>query len=700
MKFTTATKHRLIGGSVALSGVLPLLLAINPVFDAVAFLLLIGGGSYSLGAHLVGAYAREQEERVHRLQVRHQQLVAADTNAIKRDKKWIKEERQKVTQELADAKRQAKTLESALQEQFDIEIEQAKKLLQAKYQELTKESETALQNHIEELEAQKQAELEALESAYEEEEEAFLIEIGELKQLIVDRDNYLKEEFGKSLDDTDTLLASEIKGVQDAKDLATKEIHKRDLIIQRLQGQVELLGAPRKFRGSSADDQIANKVLDILLTQGIRVGGDNWDRKYHQLFIWLEPMAAIKSDIESVLEDIQVRLGLYSKPTVEIDRGLYRLTLDTDKRAPIDPKVAKIPEPPLSKLENAISEAIHLRIVAPTGSGKSVLLGNMVNYLTATYLSEYELYDPKVTAREVWGNLEPTYYGAECLYPFFGLTLTCLKRINEVIDARKANVPDPVFDPQFHIIDELEFLYGLSEVSPDKDLNPKTFKINLKTGLKVGREHKIKLLFVTQSPLPMDLNLRKNDLFNTGSIFLGKCILEALGSELLSDVAEEKRHLLRQQYKARLARGDKWTFLFYDPQRPTDAWLGTCPAPGHYAGAKIPGNQTGQAPGQSLPFTAETLAVEGAKVAPVVVGNAPQISGNDIPAQELEALLQAGTHCPDCGAHCTSYKTKKPTKKGEVRVRCSNKNDCNTDIFKWNVLKAWKQAKTVSTSSV
>lgn len=695
MNFTSSTKHRLIGGSVALSGVLPLLLAINPIFDAVAFLLLVGGGSYSLGAHIVGAYAREQETRVNRLISSHEQRVAADKESIKRDKNWIKTERQKITQELANAKQQANILETALQQQFDTEIEKAKKLLQTKYQELTAENEAALQERIEALEAEKLKKIKAARSTHRQYERQLHEEIQRLKQLVVDRDNYLKEEFGKSLDDTDTMLASEIKGVQDAKKLAEKEIQKRDLIIQRLQGQVELLGAPRKFRGSSADDQIANKVLDILLSQGIRVGGDNWDRKYHQLVIWLEPMAAVKSDIESVLEDIQVRLGLYSRPTVEIDRGLYRLTLDTDKRAPIDIKATEIPEPPLSKLENAIAEAIHLRIVAPTGSGKSVLLGNLINYLTMEFMSEYVLYDPKVTAREVWGNLEPTYYGAECLYPFFSLTLECLKRINQVIDARKANIADPVFQPLFHVIDELEFLYGLSEVSPDKDLNPKTFKINLKTGLKVGREHKIKLLFVTQSPLPTDLNLRKNDLFNTASIFLGKCILEALGSELLSDVSEEKRHLLRQEYKARLARGDKWTFLYYDPQRPTDAWLGTCPEPGRYATAQKPQNQQSEATGRPLPFTAETLASAGAKVAPVIAGNQPKISGDEIPAQDLEDLLKAGTHCPVCSNHTNSYKTKRPTKKGEVRVRCRTcKQEDREEIFKWNVLETWKRART------
>ena len=695
---TTPTKHRLIGGSLALSGVLPLALAVNPIFDALAIILLIGGGSYALGAHMVGAFAREQEARVNRLQFLHEQRIAADKESIKRDKAWLKGERHKVTQELAQAKKEAQTLEAQLRSQFDSEIAQAKKLLQDKYSELTVEFKTQTEQHIEKLEAEKVDKIKAAKKLHRHYEQQLHEEIKRLKQLVVDRDNYLKAEFGKSLGETDSMLATEIKGVQNAKALAQKEIQKRDLIIERLQGQVELLGAPRKFRGHSADDQIANKVLDILLSQGIRVGGDNWDRKYHQLVIWLEPMAAILSDIQGVLEDIQVRLGLYSKPSVEIDRGLYRLTLDTDKRAPVDHKSIEIPEPALSKLENAISEAIHLRIVAPTGSGKSVLLGNLVNFLTATYLSEYELYDPKVTAREVWGNLEPTYYGAECLYPFFSLTLTCLKRINQVIDARKANVPDPVFDPQFHIIDELEFLYGLSEVSPDKDLNPKTFKINLKTGLKVGREHKIKLLFVTQSPLPTDLNLRKNDLFNTASIFLGKCILEALGSELLSDVPEEKRHLLRQQYRARLARGDKWTYLFYDPQRPTDAWLGTCPAPGHYAGAKLKGIEQPQAKQNEPAFTAQTLATQAAQIAPAAKGNVTQISGDQIPAQDLNELLEAGTHCPDCGAHCTSYKTKTPTKKGDVRVRCSNKEGCPTDIFKWNVLEAWKQAKAVSIS--
>ena len=66
-----------------------------------------------------------------------------------------------------------------------------------------------------------------------------------------------------------------------------------------------------------------------------------------------------------------------------------------------------IVDPPLSALENAINDSIHLRIVAQSGSGKTVLLGNLINYLTQKVSSDYVLSDPKVTAPENWGNLKP-----------------------------------------------------------------------------------------------------------------------------------------------------------------------------------------------------------------------------------------------------------------------------------------------------
>ena len=100
-------------------------------------------------------------------------------------------------------------------------------------------------------------------------------------------------------------------------------------------------------------------------------------------------------------DDLQIELGLYARPTIQIEGSCFAIHCDTDAKVAVK---ATIKEPPLSKLEQAISDAIHVRIAAPSGSGKSVLLGNLVNYLVQTYLSTYQLYDPKVTACEVWGT--------------------------------------------------------------------------------------------------------------------------------------------------------------------------------------------------------------------------------------------------------------------------------------------------------
>ena len=294
----------------------------------------------------------------------------------------------------------------------------------------------------------------------------------------------------------------------------------------------------------------------------------------------LFPKGGKLAELQVLADDLQIALGLYSRPSVQIDGSCFAIICDTDAKVAVK---ATIKEPPLSKLEQAISNAIHVRIAAPSGSGKSVLLGNLTNYLTQTYLSTYQLYDPKVTAREVWGNLTPTYYSTDCLPALFSLAEECLKRIDLCKVAAQNGKPEPLFNPEFHIIDELEFMYGLVDIFDNKDYTSKKFATNVKAGLKVGREHKIKLLFVTQSALCSDVNLKKNDFFNTTSLFLGQTIIEALDSDLMTAVSAEKKAVLRAEYKARLARGDKYTILIYEPEKSNEAWLCAAPSPGHYA---------------------------------------------------------------------------------------------------------------------
>lgn len=259
----------------------------------------------------------------------------------------------------------------------------------------------------------------------------------------------------------------------------------------------------------------------------------------------------------------------------------------------------------------------------------------------------------------------------------------------------KAGHGMPAFDYQFHVIDELEFLYGLSEVSSDKDHNSKLFKINAKSMLKVGREHKMKLLFVTQSPLPSDLNLRKNDFENCSSIFLGSQISAGLNSTdadgLLKDVPPEKIAQLKAEYRARMARGDEYAYLFFNPAKPADLFMGLCPSPGHYAATKGE-NGTSQSAGfegvaqrrTDGGKSAETTAATESAVSAQTEGTAGNEGTSPGVAQGLAQLLAHGTHCPDCSHHSASYKRRKPSSAGSVSVKCSNP-ECSRKTFSWKV---------------
>ncbi|PZO58066.1 MAG: hypothetical protein DCF15_05890 [Phormidesmis priestleyi] len=534
-----------------------------------------------------------------------------------------------------------------------------------------------------------------------------------LQAVLAQNETYLREEFGKEVNARADNFAGRyqtLQGqlekygqvIQTASSEAIEDLRQKDLMIAKLQGQVELLNAPRKYRGNSQDDKTANKILEFFLKRSVAVEAEDWERKLNQLIVWLYPKDAALPQLQLLMDELQQSLGLYARPSVEIDRSCFKIVCDTDAKISIK---ATITEPPLSRLERAISEAIHVRIAAPSGSGKSVLLGNLVNYLTENYLSSYQLYDPKVTARKVWGNLTPTYYSTDCLPALFSLAKECLKRIDLCKVAAENDKPAPDFNPEFHIIDELEFMYGLVDIIGDSAYTSKKFATNVKAGLKVGREHKIKLLFVTQSALCSDVNLKKNDFFNTTSLFLGQTIMEALDSDLMSAVSTQKKAILRAEYKARLARGDKYTILVYEPEKPTEAWLCAAPSPGHYAAlATASTANTAQNENTDLGGV-DARTSEGAKSGESLAGQGvPQKSSGELntpknadstPAaldgNSLEVLLRQGTHCPDCGHHSASYSQRQPNGLGNVRLKCKS-DECSPNkrkpkTFSWQVSK-------------
>ena len=512
--------------------------------------------------------------------------------------------------------------------------------------------------------------------------------------------------------------------ISTGNEILAKERHQVNQVLENLSRDIKVMAselaaqkelvaklqAPKHLKMRTHEANVMNDVQTFLaIERGVTLSCDSIGKIHYGLTpMFFEPIGCDLKQVQEQLEALQLHLGLDEKPTAEIDSGKIKLTVQLSQDKTAKPaKEITIVNPPLSRLEAELNESIHARIVAQSGSGKTVLLGNLINYLTQVVSSDYVLSDPKVTAPENWGNLTPTYYSRECLDHFFGLTETCLNRIDEAAASVKAGHGMPKFEYEFHVIDELEFLYGLSEVSANKDHNSKLFKINAKSMLKVGREHKMKLLFVTQSPLPSDLNLRKNDFENCSSIFLGSQISAGLNSTdadgLLKDVPPEKIAQLKAEYRARMARGDEYVYLFFNPAKPADLFMGLCPSPGHYAalrGEQSPkrgvsqsgvfegvdpvtrseGEQGAVQSGQRV----QPSTVEGDQVTTAPASTAASTSLAPL-STDIEALLNQGTHCPKCSHHSASYSKRSPNGKGNVSVKCSNP-ECSRKTFSWKVI--------------
>ena len=693
---------QLLVPGVLLALSLPLAAVKNPTVSLLGLLGTTAAGGYGVASFL----QREEIARTRSELTRQQRQLESDKATHQNRTKGYK------------ADMQAR-LDAAIAERDRIAADCKAKLdaIESQRRQLLDDAKVLMSEEIRrEIEGQYQAQFEQKTADFTRREDEFYHAEGELcdqiellQELLTKNENYLREEFSKETGakvEQWTGRYKKLQGqiaeygqvIQSVGSEAMEELKEKDLIIARLKGQVDLLGAPKKYRGNSQDDAIANKVLEFFLNRGVAVEAEDWQRQYHQLKVLLFPKGAKLVELQALADDLQVALGLYARPVISIEGSLFAIECDTDAKVA---EKATINEPPLSRLEKAISEAIHVRIAAPSGSGKSVLLGNLVNYLTQTYLSTYELYDPKATDRKVWGNLTPTYYSRECIPAFFEMAERCLDRIDVAAEAAKNNAPEPKFNPEFHILDEMEFMYGLVDILDSKVYTPKRFATNAKAGLKTGREHKIKLLFVTQSALCSDINLKKNDFFNTTSLFLGQTIFEALDSDLMSAVPASKKAALRGEYKARLARGDKYTILVYEPEKPTEAWLCSAPSPGHYAALLDESAQKNEqdekpqneglaaSPKQPLENPA-TLAGQSAQTSRETQGNAENQADSDAspkPAHGLAAMLEQGTHCPNCGTHSAAYKDKRPSRKGEVRVRCKTKGCASGGTFKWKVIE-------------
>ena len=194
-------------------------------------------------------------------------------------------------------------------------------------------------------------------------------------------------------------------------------------------------------------------------------------------------------------------------------------------------------------------------------------------------------------------------------------------------------------------------------------------------------------------------------MLNSSHIFLGEQIKVALNvdrtNNLLESVPIERRDYLKAQYAARLNSNvceHQFTFLFFNPSKASEAWLGTCPSPGYYQSKFELKSGKG--------VNSDNPGFEGVAVVPSVEGQTSEVvtqqgegsEGQSRARGQGEGKVRAkkgnsegnsragqgqvpsSAHCPKCGHVSTSLKSKKLSSTGRVSFRCTN-SECRAKTF-------------------
>ena len=402
----------------------------------------------------------------------------------------------------------------------------------------------------------------------------------------------------------------------------------------------------RAFTGSDKASIVGNKVLDYFLQQGITLDAEKCETKLDSSILWLRPRGTTIKAIEAHLEALHLYFELISLPKAEVSDGCIKLTLqDATVKAP-----TKLIEPPIERFRDALTASNHIRLTAPTDSGKSTLLDNILGIYSDIYDGKQSLtlLNPKYPFTD-WAGHQPDYKGFdECLGAMSLLQVKIEKRLEEAKALADEGKDIPDYEPELFAIDELELLYAdaLSADGEKKGDTTKALTKSINTGLKMGRGltkakgKGIKVLYVTQSPLCSDIGQRKNAFDQSTSIYLGSNISLVLqdGGELDGKITTAKRKALEKEYNQRIAANQKYVMLIRLPNG-GDCFLMQSPKVGEF----IP-----------------TL---------------PNISGEAI--AEKPSAATTGCTCPECG----TISTKKNGKyKNRQRWKCLN-SACDKNSF-------------------
>ncbi|MGB7086682.1 MAG: hypothetical protein WBD47_14085 [Phormidesmis sp.] len=290
-------------------------------------------------------------------------------------------------------------------------------------------------------------------------------------------------------------------------------------IINGLRAQIEELRKTnkaltlRRFDDVGTDNIIGNRLIDFLAKHGSTYGAFHHEREGHngRLRVSLTMIDAPLKRAQDSLEDMEAELNLWAKPSVKVDRGMHLFTLATEQ----EHKVIQLPADNLKRLEKDFDRANHVRLVGPTGSGKSTFLDNLIWLGRLMWpTAKMDLLDPKAPYTKWEGGIVPDFKNLDCVEAIENISQELQSRFTEANKiADEFGNDGPEFETyvdelpyKLFVLDEAQYLYRIARAEDGKE-KPKgnranTVRDSLLDCLGVGRALKVKGYFITQSGGP------------------------------------------------------------------------------------------------------------------------------------------------------------------------------------------------------